>query len=74
VSLTFVGLVMVLPRGALAPAALGWGMLLLAVLSVQIARVRGVGSAGEIVKHLGVAAGVIAVSRAVAALVADLVR
>ncbi len=74
VALTFVGLVLVLPERLLAPITLAWGLLLLSALSAQLARVRGVGMGGEIGKHLAVAVAVIAVSRGVARLIADLIR
>ncbi len=74
VALTFVGLAVGLPQRALAPVALGWGLLLLGGLSAQLARDRGVGMVGEIGKHLGVAIAVIVVSRVVARLIADYVH
>ena len=74
VALTFVGLAVALPQRALAPVALGWGLLLLGALSAQLARERGVGMGGEIGKHLGVAISVIVVSRVVAGLITEYVR
>jgi vacuolar iron transporter family protein len=74
VALTFVGLAVWLPQWALAPASLGWGLLLLGGLSAQLARDRGVGVGGEIGKHLGVAVAVIVVSREVASMIAAYVR
>ena len=60
---TFVLLVIVLPRDFLAWAAVAWGMTLLAWLTGRIARARGVPVGKEIVKHVAIAALVLAVSR-----------
>ncbi len=67
VALSFVAVVALLPPGWTVPAALVWGASLLAVLSISVARVRHVRPWIEILKHIGVAALVIAVSRAAAA-------
>lgn len=69
VSLTFVGLVLVLPRNLLAGASLSWGMLLLASLSVVLARTRKVSAWREVGKHLLIAVIVVVVSRVSAALI-----
>lgn len=69
VSLSFVALVLVLPRNLLAGAALGWGMLLLGVLSYVLARARKVSTWREVAKHLLIAAIVVVVSRVSAALI-----
>ncbi|HEX7604981.1 MAG TPA: hypothetical protein VF316_25365 [Polyangiaceae bacterium] len=69
VSLSFVALVLVLPRNLLAGAALGWGMLLLGVLSYVLARARKVSAWREVAKHLLIAAIVVVVSRVSAALI-----
>ena len=74
VALTFVVLAIGLPQRALAPVALGWGLLLLGALSAQLARSRGASVTGEVGKHLGVALVVIVASREVARVIADYVR
>jgi hypothetical protein len=69
VSLTFVGLVVVLPRTLLAGVSLGWGTLLLAGLSYVLAHTRNVSAWREVAKHLLIAAVVVVVSRLSAALI-----
>lgn len=69
VSLSFVVLVLVLPRNVLAGVSLGWGMLLLGVLSYVLARARKVSTWREVAKHLLIAAIVVVVSRVSAALI-----
>ena len=67
VALSFVGLVVVLPGRTVIPAALGWGLVLLGLLSCFLARDRGVRPFLEIGKHLLVASAVLALSRGVGA-------
>jgi hypothetical protein len=66
--LTFVVLVALLPQRVIVTAAVAWGMTLLAVLTSLLARERKVGVISEVAKHLLAAAVVLALSRAVAAL------
>jgi VIT1/CCC1 family predicted Fe2+/Mn2+ transporter len=63
VASTFVLLVIALPQHVLAWGAAAWGMTLLAWLTRNIARARGVPVGREIAKHVAVAALVLAVSR-----------
>jgi len=72
VALSFVALVALLPSRWTVPAALVWGASLLAALSLSVARVRHVSPWIEIVKHVAIAALVIAVSRAAAAAISAL--
>jgi len=65
VCLSFVFVVALLPRHVAVAAGIGWGMALLAVLTWILARHRQVSTVTEVVKHLGVAVAVIAVSRIV---------
>jgi vacuolar iron transporter family protein len=65
VALSFVILVIALPAGHVAPAALAWGMVLLGMLTFFVARHRGVAPLPEVAKHLAVAIVVIVVSRAI---------
>ncbi len=65
VAASFVTLVLALPLGYVTPAALAWGMGLLATLTYFVARHRGVAPLPEIAKHLAVAVVVIIVSRAI---------
>jgi VIT1/CCC1 family predicted Fe2+/Mn2+ transporter len=60
---SFVLIVVALPVPHAAIAALAWGFLLLGFLSYLLARVRGVSSLSEVVKHFTVAIVVIAASR-----------
>ena len=59
---SFVCLVLLLPRTHAAEAAIGWGALLLAALSYLVARERKLNPLLEVAKHLGVASTVIVVS------------
>ena len=59
---SFVSLVLLLPRTHAAEAAIGWGALLLAALSYLVARERKLNPLLEVAKHLGVASTVIVVS------------
>jgi VIT1/CCC1 family predicted Fe2+/Mn2+ transporter len=60
--ISFVSLVLLLPRAHAAEAAIVWGALLLAVLSYLVARERKLNPLPEVAKHLGVASTVIVVS------------
>jgi len=62
---SFVILALALPLGRLTPAAVVWGMALLGTLTYFVARARGVAPIREVAKHIGVAIGVIVVSRAI---------
>jgi VIT1/CCC1 family predicted Fe2+/Mn2+ transporter len=63
--LSFAGLVALLPLPLAPAAALGWGMVLLAVLSWVLARERRVSPVPEVARHVVVAALVIFVSRVI---------
>jgi VIT1/CCC1 family predicted Fe2+/Mn2+ transporter len=63
VALSFVFLVITLPRDSLVAVTLAWGFLLLALLTFRIARARGVRVGKEIAKHVVIAAIVIVTSR-----------
>lgn len=67
VSLTFVLLVLALPVATAALVSVIWGVLLLVVLSIVIARQRLVSAASEVVKHLTAAAAVLLVSHTIGA-------
>ncbi|HYL87746.1 MAG TPA: hypothetical protein VEU32_03155 [Burkholderiales bacterium] len=71
VAATFVGMVIMLPRGVLPWAAGTWGMLLLAWLTQGIARERGAPVGREIAKHVAMAAAVLVISRALGASIAS---
>lgn len=63
VALSFVVLVITLPRDSLVAVTLAWGFLLLALLTFRIARARGARVGKEIAKHVVIAAIVIVTSR-----------
>ncbi len=63
VALSFVVLVITLPRDVLVAVTLAWGFLLLALLTFGIARARGARVGKEIAKHVVIAAIVIVTSR-----------
>ncbi len=63
VVLSFVAWVAVLPARWVVPVVLGWGMSLLAFISVLVARARDASPRSEVAKHLTVAAVVIVLSR-----------
>ena len=63
VALSFVVLVITLPRDSLVPVTLVWGFLLLASLTFLIARARGARVGKEIAKHVVIAAIVLVTSR-----------
>jgi hypothetical protein len=65
VTASFVLLVLLLPMQAAAFAAVVWGIFLLSGLSYLLATARQVSATGEIVKHAGVALGVIVISKAI---------
>jgi VIT1/CCC1 family predicted Fe2+/Mn2+ transporter len=64
--LTFVLLVVILPAPLLVPVGLAWGMVLLGTLTWFVAHSRGLSPAVEVLKHLGIAVLVIAVSKVIA--------
>ncbi|MGE5308036.1 MAG: hypothetical protein ACM3OC_03030 [Deltaproteobacteria bacterium] len=55
VSLSFIVIIVALPLRVAVPVALGWGLLLLSVLSYTIAKVRGVDRRMAIIEHLSIA-------------------
>jgi VIT1/CCC1 family predicted Fe2+/Mn2+ transporter len=63
VALSFVVLVITLPRDSLIAATVAWGFLLLALLTFGIARARGARVGKEIAKHVVIAAIVLVTSR-----------
>jgi VIT1/CCC1 family predicted Fe2+/Mn2+ transporter len=63
VALSFVVLVIALPRDLLAIATVVWGFLLLGLLTFRIARARGARVDKEIAKHIVIAAIVLVISR-----------
>ena len=63
VALSFVVLVITLPRDSLVAVTLAWGFFLLALLTFRIARARGARVGKEIAKHVAIAAIVIVTSR-----------
>ena len=63
VALSFVVLVVALPRDLLATVTVPWGFLLLALLTFRIARERGARVDKEIAKHVVVAVIVLVISR-----------
>jgi len=63
VALSFVEIVLALPRGHAEVVAFGWGSLLLAVIRYITAETRGARPLLEVAKHIGVAFLVIAVIR-----------
>lgn len=63
VALSFVVLVITLPRDSLVAVTLAWGFLLLALLTFRIARARGARVGKEIAKHVVIAAIVLVISR-----------
>lgn len=63
--LSFVLIVVMLPKHLAALCGMVWGMSLLAILTFILARHRRVSAISEIMKHLGVAAIIIIVSRSV---------
>lgn len=65
VCLSFVLIVATLPKHPAAIWGMVWGFLLLAGLSCVLARHRHVSPVSEVLKHLGVAAAIIGVSRVV---------
>jgi len=65
VALSFVAIVLTVPKPYAGLVAFAWGGALLAAISYILARARGVGPAREVVKHLGVAVLVIAASRVI---------
>jgi hypothetical protein len=65
VTASFVLLVLLLPAGTVSYAAVAWGVFLLSGLSYLLAKARQVSAGGEIVKHAGVALGVIVISKVI---------
>jgi VIT1/CCC1 family predicted Fe2+/Mn2+ transporter len=74
VTLTFVLVVLLIPAPYAGIVALGWGVLLLATLSFQVARTRAVPPWSEVGKHVGVAVLVIGTSRVIGAWIAQHVQ
>jgi len=68
--LTFIALVLALPRPIAVAASLAWGLILLVLLTALLARDRGDSVASEVIKHLLAASAVLAISRGVATLLA----
>jgi VIT1/CCC1 family predicted Fe2+/Mn2+ transporter len=65
VALSFVAIVLTLPKPYAGIVALAWGCALLAAITYVLARARGIGPVPEVVKHLGVAVLVIGASRGI---------
>jgi VIT1/CCC1 family predicted Fe2+/Mn2+ transporter len=65
VSLSFIALFLALPTGTAVAVCLVWGVFLLSLLSYLLAKEREVSAVLEIVKHVGVATAVIAMSGAI---------
>ena len=63
IALTFVALVVALPTPWVVAVAVGAGLVLLSLLTVLLARARRASVSKEIIKHLAVAAAVIAASK-----------
>jgi VIT1/CCC1 family predicted Fe2+/Mn2+ transporter len=63
VAMSFFLIFLTLPTTAAVWLAIGWGFFLLAVLSYLLAKDRGVSARSEILKHTGVAAAVVLVSK-----------
>jgi VIT1/CCC1 family predicted Fe2+/Mn2+ transporter len=63
--MSFVAIVLTLPKPYDGIVAFAWGCALLGAISYILARARGVGPALEVIKHLGVAALAIAASRVI---------
>ncbi len=71
ISLTFVAIVVALPISRAIPVGIGWGLLLLIVISYWITRANGRSSIAEIGKHVLVAIAVILLSRYVGYLIVE---
>lgn len=65
-SLSFIVIVMFVPPKGVVYGAVAWGLVLLAVLTCLIARERKAPIFSEIVKHLGIAVAVLAISKSIA--------
>lgn len=65
VSLSFVGIVVLVPWSAAIPASVAWGLTMLAALSYSLARARSVNPIAEIFKHCAVACVVVGISAAI---------
>ena len=65
VSLSFVGIVILLPLSAAILTSIGWGLSMLAALSYSLAKARSVKPLSEIWKHCAIALLVVAVSAAI---------
>lgn len=74
ISLTFIALVIVLPAQLATLASAGWACVLLVIVTVALARERGADVPSEIWKHLIVAAGVLALSWLVGAVIPRVVH
>ena len=69
VASSFVALVVALPIALVPPAAIGWGLLLLTLLTLVLSRERNVSASREVAKHLLIAVLVIALSRLIGAFI-----
>jgi len=74
VTATFVAIAAFVPRPLVALSAMAWGAVLLAALTRSLARERDVPTRRELVRHLGVAAIVIVVSRVIGGAIGSSVR
>lgn len=74
VSVSFVGIVLLLPGPAAVIAALSWGFVLLVGLTYLLARERQVAVLPEIGKHVALAIGVLLASRGIAAWISSHAR
>lgn len=63
VTLSFVALALVLPINSIMYVTIGWGLLLLGIMSVYIAKIKKASPAKEIIIHLTIAVLIVAVSR-----------
>lgn len=73
IALSFVGLVLYVPRSALPALVAIWGLVLLSALTYGLARARGVSPGAEIGKHVVIAAIVLGLSRWLGAWIAGTV-
>ncbi|HEX3953015.1 MAG TPA: hypothetical protein VHW90_05540 [Stellaceae bacterium] len=71
VTVSFVFLFALLPSTAAIATCLAWGLFLLCGLSYLLAKERQVSAAGEILKHVGVAFAVIAISKVLGLFIGD---
>jgi VIT1/CCC1 family predicted Fe2+/Mn2+ transporter len=69
ISLTFIAVVVVLPAQLATFAAAGWALVLLVIVTVVLAKERGADVSSEVWKHLIAAAGVLALSWLIGAVI-----